>query len=172
MRSRRGLRKEKRSHIFCAEYDFGYSQIICAFRNKPVGVRVMAMLNEALEFEELINGNVLGNLVFYFDTPLLEYDQDFPVFQFEKVRNRRQVDAEITEKANQLFLEHSRKYNDLNSVFTDDIRNAIIGKFTPEEDDGLRPQERARINRFVEEAPAHEKVPVQEEAPSPEGENG
>lgn len=126
---------KKKSHIFCAEYDDGYARIICAFRSKAAGTRVMTMLHDALYFEELINGNVLSKRVYYFETEQGEYKENFPVFRFEKVRNRKKLDKQINETIGKLFHEHSRKYLDLHKVFDEPIRNAILGRISEPEPD-------------------------------------
>lgn len=123
--------KNKKSHIFCAEYNNGAAHLICTFRSKPAGVRVMKLLHERLFFEELVNGNVLEKRVFYFDTDEGKYRQDFPVFQFEKVRNAKQLEKEINETIGELFNEQSRVYVDLHTAFDDEVRNAILGRMEP-----------------------------------------
>lgn len=95
----------------------------------------MSILNEKLGFEELINGNVLDKRVYYFDTPEMKYEEQFPIFQFEKVRNRQQVDDEITNTISVLFNDHARKYNELQTVFDDTVRDAILGRTTFIEED-------------------------------------
>lgn len=124
---------KKKSHIFCAEYDNGYAQIICAFRSKNAGVRVMTLLDEQLYFEDLINGNVLSKRVYYFETEQDGITENFPVFRFERIRSRKQLDKQLNETIGKLFHEFSRKYLDLHKVFDEHIRNAILGRISEPE---------------------------------------